>query len=239
MSANTPTTSSSAEGCYHYLIRISLCNTSDPVVSRIISVPDDALFSELHEVIAAAFGWRNELCTSWVFRFNKGNPLDRGFVPCAAGIWFTDPDEGYDIEPSREGHDKEMRDFLQPGRYWTYDYNISRYCHAIEIVDQKWQDGKPTIRCLGGQGSIKRQAWQFSEPQTIKNKTEAETMGSSWDLDLTKMLRHMDVVLARYYRRRTGEATFVIDGEAVAKIDDKSMLARRLREPKRRLPDSP
>jgi len=89
------------------------------------------------------------------------------------------------------------------GRYWTYDHDISRLHHAIEVVCTLDSGVKGKLCCLGGQGHIERTAWQFGD---MVGRSEAGARGkSSWDFDMGKVDVWMKVVQDSYERRKRDE----------------------------------
>lgn len=48
------------------------------------------------------------------------------------------------------------------GRYWTYDYNISKERHAIKVIDTLTAFPAPKVACVGGFGHINRKLWQLA-----------------------------------------------------------------------------
>ena len=240
-STTPPTTPSTTVSTEMYLIKITLHNTSDPMVSRLLSVPGEAQFSELHEAIAAAFGWDCEPCTSWSFQNTKKSPLVASPVPGDVAIYYTFPDQGYDITPSRL-HDQDRLDewmgLETHYRFWLYDYNISRHHHAIEVMEIGTVDGLSKIRWMGGQGSINRKAWQFGNFNGKKGVTGGR---SSWEFDMTSTHKNMELVQAKYEKRTADEAVVHMDETPVRKDDDDDdddVVVRRDRGTKRRLSDS-
>ncbi len=162
-------------------------------------------------------------------------------VPGDFALYFTVPNQGYDITPSRlDDHDKlnEWMSLESLCRYWLYDYNISRHHHAIEVVDVMVDDEPSKIRCLGGQGSIKRKAWQFGNFNGQKGVTAGK---SSWEFNMASTHKNMESVQARYKKRITDEAVVHMDmDETPVKDDDDEddVVVRRDRGTKRRLSDS-
>ncbi|KAI4159892.1 MAG: hypothetical protein LQ342_006220 [Letrouitia transgressa] len=54
---NTPKASSPANIELNYLLMITLMNSSDPMINRVLSVPPNINFAQLHMVLQIAFGW--------------------------------------------------------------------------------------------------------------------------------------------------------------------------------------
>ncbi len=219
-STTPPTTPSTTVFSENYLIKITLYNTSDPTVSRLLSVPGETQFNEFHEAIAAAFGWDSEQCTSWSFQNTRKSPLVASPIPGDFAIYYTLPHQGYDITPSRlDDHDRlnEWMSLEPLRKFWLYDYNISKYHHAIEVMEIVADDGLSKIRCLGGQGSIKRKAWQFGNFNGFKGVTAGK---SSWEFDMASTHIKMESVQAKYEKRTAKEPVVRMDETHVKEDDD-------------------
>ena len=202
-----------------FLIKVTLNNTSDPTVTRLLGVPEKTQFNEFHEAIAAAFGWDGVPCTIWNFQNTIRGPLVASPVPGSFAVYYTVPDQGYDIIPSRLDDHETLNEWMglePPCRFWLYDYNISRHHHAIEVMDKMADDGHSKIRCLGGQGSIKRKAWQFGD---FNGKFGVTAGKSSWEFDMASIHKSMGLVQAKYEKRTADEAVVHMD-EAPAKEED-------------------
>ena len=219
-STTSPTTPSATDLPETYLIKITLYNTPDPTVSRLLGVPEDTQFNEFHEAIAAAFGWDSEPCTSWNFQNTKRSPLVASPVLGDFAVYYTVPDQGYDIIPSRLYDHETLNDWMSlepPCRFWLYDYNISRHHHAIEVMDKMADDGPSKIRCLGGQGSIKRKPWQFGD---FNGKFGVTAGKSSWEFDMASIHKSMGLVQAKYKKRTADEAVVHMDEAPVKEEED-------------------
>ena len=189
-----------------YILKITLLMTTNPEVHRLLSVPSDLHFAELHTLIAAAFGWNadgKDPCTSWIFRATAGPPAehverrhDRNVVvytidhPGGAG---TTP-----IEPPQLNADRSIVEFLTTCRWWTYEDYLSRHRHGIEIL-KYIKDSSPDIGYRGGQGSINRVAWQLRELKYVSGVKAVK--GSSWELEMEGMLAAIKAVDNAYKER--------------------------------------
>ena len=194
----------------NYLLKITLCKTTNPTVTRLLSIPADLHFSELHNAIAAAFGWDTEPCRFWIFRSWKEDPAKncdslkfRGSVV----VYSTPSDGGSGLKPTSLKTGSRVSDKMKkdgPGRYWAYEYDMSRLHHAIEVVDSiddDQQRGK--LACLGGQGQIGRQAWQFADLAGAEGVVVAGK--SAWDLDMQALNKRLAIVQEWVEKRREGE----------------------------------
>ena len=223
-SATPPTTPSTTVSNETYLIKVTLYNTSDPIVNRLLSVPGEIQFGEFHEAIAAAFGWDSERCTSWSFQNTKKSPLVACPTPGDFAIYYTLPYQGYDVSPFSLYDKDRLNEWmgLEPLRkFWLYDYNISKYHHAIEVMEIVDNDGLSKIRCLGGQGSIKRKSWQFGNFSSQKGILAGL---SSWEFDMASTHIKMESVQAKYEKRTGKEAVVHMDATPVE--EDESSVKR-------------
>ncbi|KAL8704699.1 MAG: hypothetical protein Q9201_002161 [Fulgogasparrea decipioides] len=65
----------------YYLLLVSLDSTSDPNISRILSIPPETTFDQVHEALQIAFGWTNSHMHSFrietweLFNMIGGKPL--------------------------------------------------------------------------------------------------------------------------------------------------------------------
>ena len=146
------------------LLQIHLCNTPEPTISRMLSVPSQMTFTELHETIAVAFNWTIEPCTSWVFKTVVQDPLHAPQETKFTAFW-TAPDQGHNMIPTNHGTHLAIglcMEKARVGRYWTYDYNISKERHAIKVIDTLTADPAAKVVCVGGFGHIDRKLWQLA-----------------------------------------------------------------------------
>lgn len=200
----------------NFLLKITLIKTTNPTVTRLISVPTDLTFTELHLAIAAAFDW-NDTCTAWLFRIWSADPVQycdqlkhRGGI----AIYCTAPGFGFELQPSSLRTNAKVGQYLKKegsGKFWTYDYDVSRLHHAIEVVDTVNDDQGGIIACLGGQGQVVRKAWQYADLGGL----EGVTVGgkSTWDLDMRLLNQRFKTVQDAYEYRKENEAA-----RAAAKI---------------------
>ena len=151
----------------NYLLKITLCKTTSPTVTRLLSVPSDFQFVDLHFAITAAFGWdpSTDPCNFWIFRSWNEDPVKycenlkhKGSLV----IYAAAPHSGFDLKPGNLKATNKVSSRLKQegsGKFWSYEYNSSRIHHAVEVVDiidDKAQNGK--LGCLGGQGTIARKS---------------------------------------------------------------------------------
>lgn len=172
-----------------FTIRITLHKTTKPVVSRLLIIPDDLLFEELHLAIEAAFDWFDpkDRCTSWKFLLCNRDPLKISNPDNYSGsltAYYTQPNHGYEIQPALLHTTTPVSELFAPAnmgysRYWTYEYGISKYHHAIEVVQagEQRQQFRGKIECVEQVGMISFKAWQFGDMRRA-NAVEGQTLSS-------------------------------------------------------------
>lgn len=194
----------------NFLLKITLVKTTNPTVTRLISVPFDLTFTDLHRAIAAAFGW-DDACIAWLFRIWSADPVqycDQLKHKGGVAIYYTAPDIGLELKPMSLRADSKIGQHLKKegsGKFWTYDFDISRFHHAIEVVDTLNDDQKGTIGCLGGQGQVSRKAWQYADLGGLEGVTVGAK--STWDLDMKTLNQRLKVVHDAYEQRKENEVT--------------------------------
>lgn len=194
----------------NFLLKITLVKTTNPTVTRLISVPFDLTFTELHGAIAAAFGWE-DACIAWLFRIWSADPVqycDQLKNKGGVAIYCTAPGFGIEVRPMSLRTESKIGQHLKKeglGKFWTYDYDISRFHHAIEVVDTLNDDQKGTIGCLGGQGQVSRKAWQYADLGGLEGVTVGAK--STWDLDMKSLNQRLKIVHDAYEQRKEDEAT--------------------------------
>jgi len=200
----------------NFLLKITLIKTIDPTVTRLISIPIDLTFTELHLAIAAAFDW-NDACTAWLFRIWSADPVqycDQLKHKGGLAIYRTAPGFGYELKPTSLRTNAKVGQYLKKegsGKFWTYDYDVSRLHHAIEVVDTVNDDQGGIIACLGGQGQVIRKAWQYADLGGLEGVTVGAK--STWDLDMRLLNQRLKSVQDAYEVRKENEAM-----KAAAKI---------------------
>ncbi|KAL6717350.1 hypothetical protein ACLMJK_005265 [Lecanora helva] len=195
----------------NFLLKITLCKTIDPTVTRLLSIPADLQFAELHHAIAAAFGWSADITRRgiWLFRRWNDDPVkhcnNRKHVSSFV-VYATVPDSNIDLDPPNLNTNVKILDHLskeKSGKFWTYEYNFARIHHAIEVVDSINDDQIGKLGCLGGHGQIERTAWQFADLAGADGVTRAGK--STWDLDMKALNARLAVVQASFDRRKEEE----------------------------------
>lgn len=174
-----------------FTLRVTLHKTTKPVVSRLLSIPDDLTFEELHQTIEAAFDWADpaDPCTSWKFLLCNRDPLKISNPEIQDGTlsaYYTHPNRGYGIQPALLHTTTPINEFFAPAnmgysKYWSYSYNIARFHHAIEIVQASGR--RPHVRgkieCIEQTGMIGYKVWQFGDMRRVRD-VERQTLSSSW-----------------------------------------------------------
>ena len=151
-----------------FVLKVTLLNTSNPVVHRLLSVPSNKRFSELHETISAAFGWNSNgryPCSSWVFRTFTRDPIlhPDGQFDGKMVIYLVNPTKARSIKPHLHHTTTLIGDKIrtavafresQKWYWWTYNYNASKHRHAVEVLDANNEE-VAEISCHGGQGGYR------------------------------------------------------------------------------------
>ena len=234
----------------YFLLHITLCSTEEPAVSRILSVPSEMTFTELHEAIAAAFGWGIEPCASWIFKMVDRNPLivmrrdDSQKPKTRFAAYWTAPDQGYNVAPAQYGTRLAVglcvNGQVRIGKYWTYDYNISKHPHAIKVIDTLADDPYPKLTCVGGIGRISRKAWQFADHSGLESRVKAG--GGAWVSDIAAPNAKMREIQENFELRKRKEADLAAEPHhsskkraapsrsATAEADGANLWASRLRK---------
>ena len=188
------------------LLQVSLCNTPDPTVCRMLSVSSQMTFTELHEAIAVAFGWNIEPCASWVFKKQIRNrvnaPEENNFIP-----FWTAPGQECNAVPNHRGTQVAIGLCMEnesSRRYWTYDYNISYERHAIRVVDILTAGSAPKVACVGGFGHINRKLWQLAS--LIGHGNQVTTEQCTGVIDFAAMNVKLGEIQARFEERKRVEA---------------------------------
>ena len=211
-----------ASGSPNYLLKITLCKTISPTVTRLISVPAELSFKELHFAIVAAFGWdlTSDPCNIWHFRQWNDDSVkycDNLKYKGALAIYSTIANSGFDLHPSQHKSTAKVSQYFEklgPGKFWTYDYDLARFHHAIEVVDMD-DDHKGKVECFGGQGQVGRRAWQFADFAGVEGvKVGAK---SAWDLDMRAVNLRLGVVKEGFEKRMMEERGKLRGKEATKK----------------------
>ena len=188
------------------LLQVCLCNTPEPTVSRILSVPSQMTFTELHETIAVAFGWNIEPCTSWVFKTVVQDPVNAPKETKFTAFW-TAPDQECNMMPAHHGTQLAIglcMEKARMGKYWTYDYNISKERHAIKVIDTLTAGPVPKVACVGGFGHISRKIWQLAS--LIGHGTQVTAEHCIVVMDFAALNVYLGDIQARFEERTRVEA---------------------------------
>ena len=183
-----------------------------------LSVPSEMNFTELHEAIAAAFGWSIEPCTSWVFNMvdqdplaaTKGNNAEK-LKQTFTAFW-TAPGQEYNVTPAQHGTQLAVGIYMENapvGKYWTYDYNISKQPHAIKVIDTLTDDQAPKLICLGGFGNTSRKTWQFVN--LVGNRAIAKAGSHDWVRDNAALGVRFGEIQKKFEERKKVEANLAAE----------------------------
>ena len=164
----------------HFLLQITLLKTSNPVVSRLLSVPATITFWELHEAIEACFGWTGNFIAEEesdfpTFMVIKGNAFEAERVE-HLDVLLGLVTEGDDSDVNGDGFPSMKRvrlhEVLDNFRFRenliNYAYDES-FFHVIQVLGRSV--GKPSDRivCLGRQGFTTQKWWDRG--RTARHKT--------------------------------------------------------------------
>ena len=188
------------------LLQVSLCNTPEPAVSRMLSVPSQMTFTELHEAIAVAFGWNIEPCTSWVFNTVDQDPVDLPKKIKFTAFW-TAPDQGCNMVLTHRGTQLAIGLCMEKAQFrrdWTYDYNISNERHAIKVIDTLTASTASKVACVGGFGHINRKLWQLASLIGHGNQVTVELCTGL--IDFAAVNVKLGEIQARFEERKRAEA---------------------------------
>lgn len=149
-----------------YLVLITLIGTSDPVVTRTLSVPISSTFEALHQCIAAAFGWKVPGVfeeQTWTFFVLKEDPLptelpsiDRPLLRLYDGACVDDRDDFRYTMVNVYGifHDLRYR-----GKAMVYSTTGANDLHLLKVIGRSSDPCTHQITCVGGQGRIPFVPW--------------------------------------------------------------------------------
>lgn len=216
-----------SEGETQFRISIKLTNTSDPVVTRLISVPGDLNVKEFHCVIKAVFDLDQMTCNSYWFRPCIRDPLSYSNALSveydnARTVYYTKSGEGFNIEPAHLNTHLPIKKLFETAsdsilRFWTYCFEISRFHHAIEIL-QRGRAKTSHILFLGGSGHISYNAWQLRDLGALKGVRGP--VQSTWGFDVFSVQKRLAKVQKRYYSRTEKDAPEDTDSDDDDDEDD-------------------
>ena len=134
-----------AEPLPKYLITVVIKYTYDPTVSRLLSVPVNLTFGELHEAIQVAFGWTN----SHMSRFDVQGLDDDGNIQRDRHLEIETHDQPWrDEELGEILEDEALTD--NSGLSYEYDFGDS-WDHAI-MSEGKGLGTRSVPMCIAGEG---------------------------------------------------------------------------------------
>ena len=179
----------------HFLLQITLLKTSNPVVSRLLSVPATITFWELHEAIEARFGWTGNFIAKEesdfpTFIVVKGNAFEAERVE-HLDVLLGPVTEGDDSDVNGDGFPSMKRvrlhEVLDNFRFRenliNYAYDES-FFHVIHVLGRSIEKPNDRIVCLVRQGFTTQKLWDRG--RTARHKT-VHGGSSSWDLDLDEI----------------------------------------------------
>lgn len=188
-----------------FLLQITLLKTSNPVVSRLLCVPTNITFWELHEAIEASFGWTGNQISKNTSAFPnfmvvKGNPFEAervedldilldllpGLEPNDVNT--GDPDGYPSTEIVRLGEVLDNFRFREKFINYAYDED---FFHVIQLLGRSIGTPGDRIVCLGGQGFTTQKVWD--QGRTARHGA-VHGGPSSWDLDLDEVNARVEEV---------------------------------------------
>lgn len=178
----------------NYLVQVTVVGTSNPAVTRLISIAATATFDALHKAIEAAFGWEMEEGDGGIYSFEviEGNPFARhqdDWENTLLAIWESESAEsGYHTlgnAPMVELHKVfDNFEYREHGLKHAYNGPFEGPKQAIQVLGRTTSAmGKKAV-CLGGQGHTSLKAWSQAQPLT-------KAIRSTWDLDLNAVNARM------------------------------------------------
>ena len=217
----------------NFLLEVELLRKANPAVSRIFSVPQNALFKDLHEAICASFDWKVEISNPWLsFTAVQGNPYlanRLGALPACLG--FSKPDGSvkkglrllhykgklgnlHSSQVRSVWGDKHLRDK-------TVLYDHTQHYHFVLAIKFLGYDttgnSEFSIVCSGGKGSAS---------QIVGSDGKCpEKIASSWALDTQAHFERV-TILASYLinRRRANPMSYHLSASAFRPVDEDSIL---------------
>lgn len=178
-----------------YLVLVTLLKTSNPAVTRLLSVPSDSTFQELSKSIDVAFDWNllNNIEGAFLNPvFNAVNDDTRLVdqhdelpvvlqLGCRPGkcirIW---------ANAKTTTLAQVLHDFRYSEKSFVYCNSDDAYPHAVQVVGKSVNLGKAYITCLGGQGYTTLDAWGSTRTGEIWAGGP-----STWNLDLDRVCFRM------------------------------------------------
>ncbi|CZR66842.1 uncharacterized protein PAC_16743 [Phialocephala subalpina] len=134
---------SSRPAVEEYLLQVRLWETRDPCITRLLSVPSNFTFRQLHEVLQVAFGWTGS--HTYTFDVNDlAATRQRGFMGNPTLLTLVEDDDDLDMLPNPVKLDTDYT--------LAHIYNGRRYKGKVEIIRQMHISEDSPVVCLGGEG---------------------------------------------------------------------------------------
>ena len=202
------------------ILQITLLETKDPMVIRLLSVPTDLTFLELHNVIEASFGWRkedgkNERDDEVSFSVVDGHPQHHDRPKLMSIVlellaWTVNPhfDEiliddiairhvegGYNWK-RRSCHTTKLYQVFGDLHYreksMIYDYHHG-LLHSLKVQGTSAHSTGGKTLCLGGQGHITKRAW-FLGRRSDDDDLIHGCRSSTWVIDMDDVVARVNAV---------------------------------------------
>lgn len=184
-----------------YQLKIEIKGSQPPIWRR-IQVANNTTFSELHDIIQIAFGWKDEDEYEYEFTINKTRVYDFG----AELDMGDDPGRRDSMETMLDDHVSLIN------KQFTYTYNLeNRWEHAIllEKIISDERDIKHPV-CIGGEracppddcgGILVYQSMldALSDKNHHQHKFIKKQLGKNWDAGFFN-IEHVNNSLQQYAR---------------------------------------
>ena len=180
----------------NYLVQATVVGTSNPVVTRLMSIPADATFEALNSILDAAFGWREQQPGPfrYSFRVIEGNyiTIDKDEYPNIL-LTIYECDESHSCRNCHTiggAADVKLNQVFDSYQYrehdlvHTYDRDLKGPMHAVHVLGRTLSTTNGKAVCLGGQGHTWMRMW-------IKAQELKRPILSTWDLDLNEVNARM------------------------------------------------
>ncbi|KAG8930953.1 hypothetical protein FRC02_003431 [Tulasnella sp. 418] len=141
----------------NFVIRATLHGTTNPTISRILSVPHDLDFGEFHQVLQVAFGWARTHLYEFAVKTADCPHIGSGMlVPLEGTLYYILDDSDPDESGRRLRYSDEVRLFEILGNSelrleYTYDMG-DNHTHIIEVLRREPPIQKRGSACLEGEG---------------------------------------------------------------------------------------
>lgn len=178
----------------NYLVQVNVIGTSNPVVTRLLSIPSTATFEGLHHAIEAALGWNGSEYEDGVYSFKviDGDPFiderDDHTNSLLAIYEYDSENRGY--HSIGDASAVELQRVFDSYKYrehdlrYTYNGQLEGPTHVLQVLGRSAFTTGAEVVCLGGQGHISLRVW-------LRSEQSGAAILSAWDLNLDKVNERM------------------------------------------------